>query len=43
MDMLDRAALVFRNEKRQIITPPSRLLHWGKRLFEWWYLRDLRS
>lgn len=43
MDMLDRAALVFRNEKRQIITPPSRLLHWGKRLFEWWYLRDLRG
>ncbi len=42
MDMLDRAVLVFRNEKRQFITPPCRLLHWAKRLFEWWYLRDLR-
>lgn len=42
MDMLDRATLVFRNEKRQFVTPPCRLLHWAKRLFEWWYLRDLR-
>ena len=42
MDMLDRAVLVFRNEKRQFVTPPCRLLHWAKRLFEWWYLRDLR-
>ncbi len=42
MDMLDRAVLVFRNEKRQFVTPPCRLLHWAKRFFEWWYLRDLR-
>ncbi|WP_410474269.1 NAD(P)/FAD-dependent oxidoreductase [Guyparkeria sp. TX1] len=42
MDMLDRATLVFRNEKRQFVTPPCRLLHWAKRFFEWWYLRDLR-
>jgi sulfide:quinone oxidoreductase len=42
MDMLDRAELVFRNEKRQFVTPPCRLLHHAKRLFEWWYLRDLR-
>ncbi|KTG17147.1 MULTISPECIES: FAD-dependent oxidoreductase [unclassified Guyparkeria] len=42
MDMLDRATLVFRNDKRQLVTPPCRLLHWAKRLFEWWYLRDLR-
>ena len=42
MDMLDRAVLVFRNEKRQFITPPCRLLHYAKRLFEWWYLRPLR-
>jgi len=42
MDMLDRAVLVFRNEKRQFVTPPCRLLHWAKRLFEWWYLRDIK-
>ncbi|HSH84592.1 MAG TPA: FAD-dependent oxidoreductase [Guyparkeria sp.] len=42
MDMLDRAVLVFRNDKRQWVTPPCRLLHWSKRFFEWWYLRDLR-
>lgn len=42
MDMLDRAVLVFRNEKRQFITPPCRLLHYAKRLFEWWYLRAVR-
>jgi sulfide:quinone oxidoreductase len=42
MDMLDRAVLVFRNEKRQFITPPCRLLHYAKRLFEWWYLRTIR-
>jgi sulfide:quinone oxidoreductase len=42
MDMLDRAVLVFRNEKRQFITPPCRLLHYAKRMFEWWYLRSIR-
>ncbi len=42
MDMLDRAVLVFRNERRQFVTPPCRLLHWAKRLFEWWYLRPIR-
>lgn len=42
IDMLDRAMLVFRNEKRQIVTPTFRLLHWAKRFFEWWYLRSIR-
>lgn len=42
MDMLDRGVLVFRNEKRQFVLPPCRLMHWAKRLFEWWYLRGLR-
>lgn len=42
MDMLDRAVLVFRNEQRQFITPPCRLLHYAKRFFEWWYLRAIR-
>ncbi|MGC9457994.1 MAG: NAD(P)/FAD-dependent oxidoreductase [Halothiobacillaceae bacterium] len=42
MDMLDRGVLVFRNEKRQFVLPPCRLMHGAKRLFEWWYLRGLR-
>ncbi|MCB1676664.1 MAG: hypothetical protein KDI01_10255 [Halioglobus sp.] len=42
IDMLDRAILVFRNDRRQFTTPPWRLLHWVKRFFEWWYLRPLR-
>lgn len=42
MDMLDRAVVVFRTEKRQFISPPCRLLHYAKRLFEWWYLRPIR-
>lgn len=42
IDMLDRAILVFRNDKHQFTTPPSRLLHWAKRFFEWWYLRSIR-
>ncbi|WP_407276103.1 NAD(P)/FAD-dependent oxidoreductase [Halothiobacillus sp. DCM-1] len=42
MDMLDRAVLVFRNARRQFISPPCRLLHLAKRLFEWWYLRPIR-
>ncbi len=42
MDMLDRAVVVFRNEQRQFIPPPCRLLHYAKRLFEWWYLRPIR-
>lgn len=42
IDMLDRAILVFRNEQRQLVTPASRVLHWAKRFFEWWYLRSIR-
>lgn len=42
MDMLGKASLVFRNEKHQWVTPPLRVLHWLKRLFEWWYLRKIK-
>ena len=41
VDSLDKGILVYRTEKRTIVLP-SRLLHWAKRAFEWWYLRDLR-
>ena len=43
VDTLDRGILVYRNEKRALILPPCRLLHWAKRFFEWKYLRPYRK
>lgn len=43
VDMLDKGILVYRDEKRSIVLPPFRLMHWAKRAFEWLYLRPLRS
>lgn len=42
IDAIDHATLVFRNEKRQIILPSSRLFHWAKRGFEHAYLKKYR-
>jgi len=42
IDAIDHATLVFRNEKRQLILPPSRLFHWAKRWFENAYLKKYR-
>jgi sulfide:quinone oxidoreductase len=42
IDAIDHGTLVFRNEKRQIILPSSRLLHWVKRGFERAYLRKYK-
>lgn len=42
MDSLDKGILVFRNEKRTLVLPPCRLLHWGKRIFEGLYLKNYR-
>ena len=42
VDALDRGTLVYRSERRNVLLPPSRLLHWAKRLFEWHYLRAYR-
>ena len=39
IDSLDRGALVYRTEKRQLMLPPMRALHWAKRAFERRYLR----
>lgn len=33
---------VARTEKRSVMLPRTRLFHWVKRVFEWWYLRELR-
>jgi sulfide:quinone oxidoreductase len=43
VDTLDRGILVYRNEKRALVLPPCRLLHWAKRFFEWQYLRSYRK
>ncbi len=42
IDSLDQGILVYRDAKRSVMLPPSRLFHWAKRLFEWWYLRPYR-
>ncbi|QEP44031.1 NAD(P)/FAD-dependent oxidoreductase [Ectothiorhodospiraceae bacterium BW-2] len=33
---------VLRTPKRNIVLPPMRVMHWIKRLYEWWYLRQYR-
>ena len=43
VDTLDKGILVYRDEKRSIVLPPLRLMHWAKRFFEWLYLRSLRN
>jgi sulfide:quinone oxidoreductase len=42
VDANDRGMLVWRTEKRNLVLPSSRVFHWLKRLFEWWYLRHYR-
>ncbi len=42
VDALDRGMLVARTEKHSLMLPSSRVFHWLKRAFEWWYLRPLR-
>ncbi len=43
IDTVDKGIMVFRNEKRMVLLPPSRVFHWSKRLFEWNYLREYRK
>ena len=33
---------VARTNKRSVMLPRMRMFHWVKRVFEWWYLRELR-
>lgn len=42
IDAIDHGTLVFRNTRRQIILPPTRLFHWVKRAFEGTYLKKYR-
>jgi sulfide:quinone oxidoreductase len=43
VDAYDRGMLVYRTERRNLVLPPLRILHWAKRAFEWYYLRALRG
>ena len=42
LDDLACGTLVYRNERRNIVLPRNRALHWLKRLYEWHYLRGYR-
>ncbi|ALG68656.1 NAD(P)/FAD-dependent oxidoreductase [Beggiatoa leptomitoformis] len=42
VDSLNQGMLVFRNDKQVRLLSPNRLLHWAKRIFEYWYLRQYR-
>lgn len=42
VDSVNSGMLVARTPTRSIVLPSSRLWHWAKRFFEWWYLRQLR-
>lgn len=43
VDSVDSGILVYRDEKRSWLLPPSRLFHWAKRYFEGHYLRVFRK
>lgn len=42
VDSTNSGMLVARTPKRSIVLPSSRIWHWVKRFFEWWYLRQYR-
>ena len=42
VDAMDRGMSVAGTEKHNLMLPSSRLFHWLKRAFEWWYLRPFR-
>jgi len=42
VDSYDKGMVVSRTEQSNRLLPDSRLFHWSKRLFEWWYLRKYR-
>jgi sulfide:quinone oxidoreductase len=42
VDSNDKGIMVSRTESKNFMLPGTILLHWTKRLFEWWYLRQYR-
>lgn len=43
IDSYDTGMMVYRTEKRNIVTPAFSGFHWAKRLFEWHYLHEYRK
>ncbi|WP_456373599.1 NAD(P)/FAD-dependent oxidoreductase [Thiolapillus sp.] len=43
IDSYDTGMMVYRSDKRNIVTPAFSGFHWAKRLFEWHYLREYRK
>lgn len=41
VDTLDKGIMVYRSDTRKFVFP-SKLFHYAKRFFEWWYLRQYR-
>jgi len=42
VDSNDKGMMVSRTENKNFMLPATILMHWTKRLFEWWYLRQYR-
>jgi sulfide:quinone oxidoreductase len=42
VDSNDKGMMVSRTEEKNFMLPGTILLHWTKRFFEWWYLRQYR-
>jgi sulfide:quinone oxidoreductase len=42
VDSRDSGMLVARTDQHSLVLPNLRVLHWAKRGFEWWYLRQYR-
>jgi len=42
VDSNDKGIMISRTENKNIMLPASILMHWTKRLFEWWYLRKYK-
>ncbi len=42
VDTLSHGMLIKRTEEKSLMLPPLRLLHFAKRFFEYWYLRQYR-
>ncbi|MDP2506634.1 MULTISPECIES: NAD(P)/FAD-dependent oxidoreductase [unclassified Oceanobacter] len=42
IDILSQGILIKRTERKSLLLPPLRLMHYAKRFFEYWYLRQYR-
>ena len=42
VDSCDKGLFVSRTEHKNTVLPANKAMHWAKRGFEWWYLRQYR-